>query len=201
MLLLIPYLALASAAVDAPSVDNAARAADLDSDIDSVGSLVKAKADAGSKIAPIDGKDGMPHNGPWVATTHSDESDDSSPDAINPKGKPMTMNGIEIPQSNDGVMDDPLRQPPKKGTTGTEGGVSEKEKLRKAQEGKTGEKFENVPETPKEDPRITYTKDTTAGGDTVDSDDFAGLEVRPSSISHRGVITPVSLAILTVTHN
>ncbi|KAH7037641.1 uncharacterized protein B0I36DRAFT_420425 [Microdochium trichocladiopsis] len=161
LLLLLPTIVLASAELDARLSDK---------------SSVDAPA---KKIAPVDGKDGMPHNGPWVSTGRTDDSTASdAADSINPKGKPMKMNGIEIPQTNDGVMDDPTRVPPKKGTTGTEGGVSEKEKIRKAQEGKTGERVEKVPETPKEDPRLSSVKDKTVGDadSSQTADEIAGLE-------------------------
>jgi putative Ca2+/H+ antiporter (TMEM165/GDT1 family) len=49
----------------------------------------------------------------------------------------------------DGVMDDPNRESPT-GNTGTEGGISTKSKDRKEQEEKTGEKAEQVPQSPKE---------------------------------------------------
>lgn len=161
LLLLLPALALAASELDSRSSDQSA-----------IG--------VGKKVAPIDGKDGMPHNGPWVSTGKSGDSAGSdASDVVNPKGKPMTMNGVKIPQTNDGVMDDPSRRPPKKGTTGTEGGVSEKEKLRKAQEGKTGERVEKVPETPKEAPKLSAAKDKTTGDydSTQTVDEIGGLEV------------------------
>ncbi|KXJ94212.1 hypothetical protein Micbo1qcDRAFT_159262 [Microdochium bolleyi] len=169
LLLLLPSIALAAAGeLDGRHSDG--------SSVDSV-----------KKIAPVDGKDGMPHNGPWVSTGRTDEpSEPKGADSINPKGKPMTMNGVKIPQTNDGVMDDPTRRPPKKGTTGTEGGVSEKEKLRKAQEGKTGERVEKIPETPKEDPRLSGTKEKSLGdSDTAQTaDELAGLE-KPKNLPNK----------------
>ncbi|KAJ1335855.1 Transmembrane protein PFT27 [Microdochium nivale] len=160
LLLMLPSIALASTDIDARLLDSSAP-----------GSV--------KKITPIDGKDGMPHNGPWVSTGRTDgPSDSDAADTYNPKGKPMTMDGVEIPQTNDGVMDDPARRPPKKGTTGMEGGVSEKEKLRKAQEGKTGERVEKIPETPKEDPRLSGSKNKApADSDSAQTaDEIAGLE-------------------------
>ncbi|KAI9374105.1 hypothetical protein BJX61DRAFT_346608 [Aspergillus egyptiacus] len=88
----------------------------------------------GTLDAPVDGKDGRPHAGPWVETNaerdrkksgaatpgeQQGRSDSTSTEHLNYDGKP-------IPYSNDGVMDDPNRAAPKEGTRGTEGGVSEK---------------------------------------------------------------------------
>jgi hypothetical protein len=53
-------------------------------------------------------------------------------------------------------MDDKNRPGPKKGTTGTEGGVSEKDKDRALREKQTGEKVENKPPTPKEAPPLPH---------------------------------------------
>ena len=72
----------------------------------------------------------------------------------------VTPDGEKIPTVNDGVMDDPHRQLPKEGTTGTEGGVSEKDKARKAQEGQTGEKLEKKPDSPKEAPPLPHSEET-----------------------------------------
>lgn len=74
----------------------------------------------GTLDAPVDGKDGKPHDGPWV------ESD-----------------GKTTPNSNEGVMGDPSRLGPKEGTRGTEGGMTEKTKDTKQYKDKK-------PETPKE---------------------------------------------------
>ncbi|KAI0162148.1 hypothetical protein GGR57DRAFT_312373 [Xylariaceae sp. FL1272] len=140
-------------------------------DTDYAGS--KSKADVGTKLAPVDGKDGMPHEGPFVTlsdkghkqkgtTIDADEDDASELTNLRPlKGRPADstlVDGKKIPESNDGVMDDPHRKLPKYGTTGTEGGVSEKDKARKAKEYKTGEKQENIPETPKEKPPMSHSE-------------------------------------------
>lgn len=144
LLLLLPALALASSSLDAAAGDLAD---------DSISSSAKAKYDIGTKDAPVDGKDGKPHEGPFVDTKVTDTSvskkevpivEDITPDKLSSKSKDAA--------DPDSVMDDPLHRPPKKGTTGTEGGVTEKDKARKAEESKTGEKAENIPETPKEVP-------------------------------------------------
>ncbi len=68
------------------------------------------------------------------------------------------IDGKKIPETNDGVMDDKNRPEPKQGTTGTSGGVSEKDKARKAKEGKTGKSVGNKPETPKEAPPLPHSE-------------------------------------------
>ncbi|KAI0999018.1 hypothetical protein K3495_g9178 [Podosphaera aphanis] len=115
----------------------------------------KTKFDVGTKDAPVDGLDGKPHAGPWV----SGEKDAKK---TKPPSKPKVdlseisdvlkkledtelRKGEKIPAKNDGVMNDPAREIPKHGTTGTGGGVSEKDKARKAQEGQTGERLEKNP--------------------------------------------------------
>ncbi|KAH6672109.1 putative GCR1-dependent translation factor 1 [Halenospora varia] len=129
----------------------------------------KPKFEIGTKDAPVDGKDGKPHAGPWVGT-EKDPKKDAKKDSKTPtsskdetelvlngkedKKKLTNPDGTKIPTVNDGVMDDPHRQLPKVGTTGTEGGVSEKDKARKAQEGQTGEKLEKKPDSPKEAPPL-----------------------------------------------
>lgn len=184
------------------------RIVDVDSADDSLAldpaltSASKVRGDVGTKIAPVDGMDGMPHEGPFVSLSDkgrkkgddvtADEdlvSDSRDPPFLkNRPVDPTIVDGKKIPESNDGVMDDPHRKPPKRGTTGTEGGVSEKDKARKAKEGRTGEKVEMVPETPKEKPPMPHSeqekmlndKENTAEKDRSKSekgtDDIAGLE-------------------------
>lgn len=192
LLLLLPVLTLAS-----PASDTKSDAIDASSSRDPVTGSTKAKYDLGTKDAPVDGKDGKPHEGPFVDPKKKggDKPDTTGSNKELPVLKDTTTSvrptyeGKEIPDTNDGVMDDPHRQPPKEGTTGTEGGVSEKNKIQKAQEGKTGEKVEKVPETPKEAPPLPHseqekilgekdgkkdkTKDKTKGDL---HDDTAGLE-------------------------
>ncbi|SZF00543.1 unnamed protein product [Blumeria hordei] len=153
----------------------------------------KTKFDVGTKDAPVDGKDGKPHAGPWVwidkdpKTTkplhelqkEEDKQRDIAIPEVGQDGRITTKNG--------GVMDDPTRELPKHGTTGTEGGVSEKEKARKAHEGQTGERLEKKPESPKEAPQplpdkmedIYTDKMKSKDGDEVEKptkDTLAGLE-------------------------
>ncbi len=119
-------------------------------------STVKFSA-AGTKDAPVDGKDGRPHEGPFVEIENLRQSaakadKDPLPPLKDRPFDPTVIDGKRIPETNDGVMDDKNRPEPKVGTTGTAGGVSEKDKARKEQEGRTGEKVENRPETPQGGP-------------------------------------------------
>ncbi|KAI1182588.1 hypothetical protein F5B17DRAFT_179220 [Nemania serpens] len=208
LILFLPSLALAASTSRTRSSKNG-RIVGADSAVDdspsldsTVASGSKAKVDVGTKLAPVDGKDGMPHDGPFVtlsdkgrrkgsgADTDSDPASDSRdlPALKNRPVDPTIIDGKKIPESNDGVMDDPHRKLPKQGTTGTEGGVSEKAKARKAKEGRTGEKAEMVPETPKakppmphsEEDKIPGDKETKAEKDKAKSekttDDIAGFE-------------------------
>ncbi|KAK7946498.1 uncharacterized protein PG986_010819 [Apiospora aurea] len=198
LLLLLTALTIASATPDTTPEKEVRAAIERDPVTGATGAAAasKPKYDVGTKDAPVDGKDGKPHEGPFVEPKKADKSDTAAPkkelpplkDA--PKGHTV-YEGKEVPQTNDGVMDDRDHLRPKKGTTGTEGGVSEKDKARKAKEGKTGEKVEKVPETPKEKPplphseqeRITSDKGTKKEKEKDDKDDVqkspeqvAGLE-------------------------
>jgi len=158
----------------------------------------KSKYEIGTKDAPVDGRDGKPHAGPWVGTEKDPKKDTKKTSSTSADGELVvgkeqhpelvTADGAKIPKSNDGVMDDPHRQPPKQGTTGTEGGVSEKDKTRKAQEGQTGEKLEKKPDSPKEAPPLPHSDQTKIksdktkvkeadGGDDGPGEGLAGLEV------------------------
>jgi hypothetical protein len=179
LLLLIPTLAasvaLASSSSDARDARadtdiGAAAAFQRDQDTAQSGPTSGKKYDVGTKDAPVDGKDGRPHEGPFVGIENlrkgeTGDKKDHSPLKDRPSD-PTLVDGKKIPESNDGVMFDKDRPKPKEGTTGTTGGVSEKDKTRKAQEGKTGEKTENKPETPKEAPPLPHSEeDKIAGGD------------------------------------
>ncbi|ESZ94203.1 putative GCR1-dependent translation factor 1 [Sclerotinia borealis F-4128] len=215
LLLLLPSLALAlsPAAQDniqsTLSKDTDAQTGKTDKNVDSgydASSAVagiadnKAKYDVGTKDAPVDGKDGKPHAGPFVDNTKKDPKSDATTDdktdtkdlkeskdsnskledgelVVPPIAKPSTpkeeimlaADGTKIPQSNNGVMNDPGRELPKHGTTGTEGGVSEKEKTRKGQESQTGEKVEKKPASPKEAPPIPHDTEQKLQIETKDS--------------------------------
>lgn len=185
LLLLLPSLvsALAVAAQDStvqstltknPDAKDSSKSK-VDADAPIVDLNTKSKFEIGTKDAPVDGKDGKPHAGPWVGTEKDSKKADSDkpttkkedPELVvdakkDPKKESTKVgpDGTKIPISNDGVMDDHNREVPKTGTTGTEGGVSEKDKARKAQEGQTGEKVEKTPDSPKIAPPLPHSEQT-----------------------------------------
>jgi len=202
LLLLLPSLAtvLVAAAQDGTEATLSKAPRPRDAKVDTTPSPIidlttKQKYDVGTKDAPVDGKDGKPHAGPFVSSEKdfkkdSKKSKTSSEDGELVLGKDeyadlKAPDGGKIPAVNDGVMDDPNRELPKQGTTGTEGGVSEKDKARKAKEGQTGEKLEKKPDSPKEAPplpvseqvKLKSEKTKSKDSDDDSDDDFAGLEV------------------------
>jgi hypothetical protein len=156
-LLLLPFLlpTLSARSIKAPtpgSVLVKREAATANAPVEAA--IVPGKANpVGTKDAPVDGKDGLPHQGPFVETSaerdrkRTKESDDQEL-AVTPLRESFVEHAIErdTPISNDGVMDDPNRLGPKEGTRGTEGGVSEKSK-----DSKYGDK---VPDPPKKEPPL-----------------------------------------------
>ena len=110
--------------------------------------------------APIDGKDGKPHEGPFLET--SADRDRKKAKEFPGKGRPLNPemkdaaqhvapDGSIIPSHHDGVMDDKDRPGPKEGTRGTEGGISEKNK-----EDRYG--VEKKPDPPKEAPPLPHSE-------------------------------------------
>ena len=141
----------------------------------------RIRREPGTRDAPVDGLDGKPHAGPFVEArdTVRKLSDDAD--------------GLSITETTglgeDGVMNDRNRPPPKQGTTGTEGGVSEKDRDLRIKEFSSGERVAKVPDAPKSSltddgaatTRKSITKATGQGSDreTQDSGDkgFGGLKV------------------------
>ncbi|KAL4805557.1 hypothetical protein BDV18DRAFT_141262 [Aspergillus unguis] len=86
----------------------------------------------GTQDAPIDGRDGKPHAGPWVETNAERDRKASGtveqPRQDNEPAEYLDSEGNSIPYWNDGVMNDRNRAGPKDGTRGTENGVSGKSK-------------------------------------------------------------------------
>lgn len=134
-----------------------------------------AASNIGTQDAPVDGKDGKPHAGPFVETAAERERKKVK-DGGEGKGTSMGTKPIPkplktsqggsshsksnpIPESNDGVMDDPNRVAPEEGTRGTEGGISEKDRDRKAQESHVGMKSEKKPDPPKEAPPLPHSEE------------------------------------------
>ena len=115
----------------------------------------------GTEDAPVDGLDGKPHAGPFVDITPEETGSVTvSATATAKKALPTLLEkfadeGADIPEKNDGVMNDEGRVKPKKGTTGTEGGVSEKDKVKLAK----GGNVENKPQSPVEAPPLPHSED------------------------------------------
>jgi hypothetical protein len=105
----------------------------------------------GTKDAPVDGRDGMPHEGPFVET-NAERSRKKSKETGDEELAPATLKTTankNIPISNDGVMDDAGRLGPAEGTRGTEGGVS----------GKYSSKLsDKKPDPPKESPPLPHSE-------------------------------------------
>ncbi|CAN8100124.1 unnamed protein product [Discula destructiva] len=191
-LLLVASLAATSAI--AASLDDSYSAGTYQSN-----SLSSSTKERGTKDAPVDGIDGRPHEGPFVdadnlrSTSTSDVKKDLPPLEGRPKD-PTVVDGVKIPETNDGVMNDPNRAEPKHGTTGTSGGVSEKDQARKAKEGVTGEKIENKPAAPKVAPPLSDSEQERIGKDDSGkekskpdgktSDDGFGLE-KPAGLPEK----------------
>ncbi|MCJ1473474.1 hypothetical protein MMC13_002125 [Lambiella insularis] len=128
---------------------------------------------SGTKDAPVDGKDGRPHSGPFVETAAERDrkkAKEGDEEAISTSGKNSPPKDATkgdkladswdspIPMSNNGVMDDPNRLGPAEGTRGTDGGITEKTREKKLQEGLDGVKSEMVPEKPKDVPPLPHSE-------------------------------------------
>jgi hypothetical protein len=164
LLLLLPalqVLATSIAVADDKAVARAAVPAYPDVSAAPNPSLAPAAGSKGTKDAPFDGQDGMPHLGPYI-------NDDPSPTKKKPAvveelGPKKTIVGPAKPPAKEdkildgdkSVMQDPDRKAAT-GNKGTEGGVSAKDKERLAHEDKTGSKLEKVPESPKEAPPLPH---------------------------------------------
>ncbi|PHH70063.1 hypothetical protein CDD80_6268 [Ophiocordyceps camponoti-rufipedis] len=149
---------------------------------------VEARHDVPTKEAPVDGRDGKPHTGPFVEKTDSDRT--GLPPLRGRPDDPTVVDGIKIPMSNDGVMFDRNRERPLEGTTGTEGGVSEKDKARKAKEGQTGERTLGQPKPPKEQPRLPDSEEKKL---QTSGDDKYRPAVEDSSSGYTGLGKPADM--------
>ncbi|KAF2852193.1 UPF0016-domain-containing protein [Plenodomus tracheiphilus IPT5] len=137
--------------------------------------LPSSPGSKGTKDAPVDGLDGKPHAGPYVddkPTSQDKQSNVVEDLGKKPAGPPAesVLVGAEdsVLDGDKSVMQDPGRKLAT-GSTGTEGGVSAKDKERLAHEEKTGEKKENIPESPKEAPPQPHDQKQLAG-DATDAD-------------------------------
>lgn len=197
LLLLLPALHVLATSIDPAEKHPIARAAAAPPEYpdDSVvphASLAPPTGSKGTKDAPFDGQDGMPHEGPYI-------NDDPSPTKKAPAlveelgakksavGPPKASSS-EVLDGDKSVMQDPDRKLAT-GNKGTEGGVSAKDKERLAHEGKTGEKLEKKPESPKEAPPLPHSDQKQIHGDEADSETSTralgavGLEVRHMPLS------------------
>ena len=140
----------------------------------------------GTKDAPVDGKDGRPHSGPFVETSAERDrkkAKESGDDAKVSKPVPSAISGggapsedvRNMPETNDGVMDDPHRTGPKEGTRGTEGGISEKNKDKKEGQTDVG-KSEKKPDPPKEIPPLPHSEQENLGQNSLKEDGKKGKE-------------------------
>lgn len=134
-------------------------------------------APVGTEHAPVDGRDGMPHEGPFVETgAERTRKKQMSYDNEVPldKDTKKQYSDAEIPKSNDAVMDDRIRSNPAEGTRGTEGGISDK--------GKEGKPLDKKPDAPKDARPIPHSEmEKIADGDKK-KDSEPVLEEDPKTI-------------------
>lgn len=132
----------------------------------------------GTEHAPVDGKDGVPHAGPWIETSAERERKKNGEDtetAQKPKSQNIqilkeSVKDQTIPQSNEGVMDDKSRSGPADGTRGTEGGMTEKTKSR----GTLNPNIGNKPQAPKEQPDLPHSEKEHIQSSQDDTEPTAG---------------------------
>lgn len=208
LLLLLPSLA-ASLAID-PKAKPGSVAQLADGEAGSA-TLPSRPGGIGTKDAPVDGLDGKPHAGPFVEAKKLPPAkvEDLGPksslsDEVSEIGKKKTLDDKwEVPKPEDSVMDDRVGEKPNKGPKGTEGGVSEKDRLKQqAGEGKGKSSELKKPEQPKAVPASAEEKvmkgknKDKSGKKDVDVEQkpkqkgAAGLEVRwHRSELHRNLLT------------
>ena len=114
-----------------------------------------ARPDIGTKDAPVDGRDGKPHAGPFIDSTSTSSSTQEKKKTSSTDKDNAESSGL----AEDGVMNDPNRVPAKDGTKGTEGGVSEKTRNKEAHETETGKKKAQTPSPPKDPEKVAHKED------------------------------------------
>ncbi|GAB7349831.1 hypothetical protein MBLNU459_g0537t1 [Dothideomycetes sp. NU459] len=170
LLLLLPALVSAKALEKRDALAAAATPLDDHPAVATPNAVVPptVKPGVGTKDAPVDGLDGKPHAGPFVDISADEKTkkpiaggeDIKKPLPTSLKKLKESAEDWElIPEKNDGVMDATDRKAPKKGTTGTEGGVSERTKKEKGPDGLIGEKTEKDPIAPKEAPPLPHSEE------------------------------------------
>ncbi|KAF5674917.1 FT27-like transmembrane protein [Fusarium heterosporum] len=196
ILLLLPAVATALSSHDV--ADLAAPVA-LSDQAEALPQTGEKRHDIPTRDAPVDGKDGKPHHGPFIDTDDHRKTGDVIPDAGSNaaagagtetipvagteaeagtgsatkadsnseslpvlKGRPVDptiVDGEKIPENNGGVMFDTNRAHAQEGTTGTEGGVTERYKARKLEEDLAGEETFRKPSAPKEAPPLPHSEE------------------------------------------
>jgi Ca2+/H+ antiporter, TMEM165/GDT1 family len=170
--LLLTFAILASADAGLPQGSQLARRGPVPASDPAVDSH---SGPVGREHAPVDGKDGMPHDGPWIETETDRKNqklkdgtvDEDEEEAVYDSETKATT---DMPQTNDGVMDDPNRKVPDAASRGVAGGVS--------QRAKDGTTLGKQPERPKEAPPLPHSekeKLSLSDDDVLKSDDTAGL--------------------------
>ena len=181
-------------------------------------SLTGSKSSVGTKDAPVDGLDGKPHAGPFVeaspdesrrqaasdslASSHDDSQEHVSSSSTSDKsGESSTGLHGSSADDEEGATSDKSDRSSATRNTGTEGGISEKDRDRKAQEG-LGVGKGRTPDSPKEpidlpdsiEDRIDLkekTEKTTSSqkqsSDKEKSWDAVGLEVSATKVFWLGI--------------
>ncbi|KAF9889802.1 hypothetical protein FE257_006892 [Aspergillus nanangensis] len=205
ILLLIPAISTVvadvapstGASTDATLLERELSGSNAVSDVDGVAAKASPK---GTLDAPVDGRDGRPHAGPWVETNAErdrkkqgtaksveEQVDSTSSGQLGPDGNP-------IPYTNDGVMDDPHRTGPKEGTRGTEGGVSEKQRTPSTSEEKTPDSPKEAPPLPhSEQQKIPTSDEETESKDSKDTKDTKDTKGSNSGSYQGGLEKPEDL--------
>ncbi|KAL8943379.1 MAG: hypothetical protein Q9216_001088 [Gyalolechia sp. 2 TL-2023] len=203
LLLLLPYLKYTHAIRTSEQVAALAEGRQPPKDTGALSSIPSSLAkpgtdpSIGTKDAPVDGKDGRPHQGPFIETSaerdrkKAKESGDDGPTttadrpAIPEKFKEASYKDgwkIDLPKTNDGVMDDPNRSGPKEGTRGTEGGISEKSRDGKT-DGDSGlTKSEKKPDPPKEVPPLPHGEQEQFGQTESKESGKKASETKPEEV-------------------
>ncbi|KAF1812972.1 UPF0016-domain-containing protein [Eremomyces bilateralis CBS 781.70] len=176
LVLFLP-LAQLSFALDTPEPDSTAlvpreagNGIDANAVLNVQATISPSKPDVGTKDAPVDGLDGKPHAGPYIDKQKKPKpgvedigpKPASAPESVNQKLAEETW---KLGPENDGVMFH--RDPSPEGPTGTEGGVSKKDKERKEKEDKSGERSGRKPDPPKEAPPLPVHEEEVIGKETT----------------------------------
>lgn len=140
---------------------------------------VPKPVDASNKDAPVDGLDGKPKVGPFI---EKPKKPIAAVEDLTSGGRPISedlvkgnrdkMDGWAVPDQDSVMADRGDRDDSKKGPTGTEGGISEKERERKAKE-EMGD-YSSEPKVPwaqqkeKEKQKAKEMKETMQGDSAVE---------------------------------